>query len=152
MNANLSYRCPGLIFSFNTIYLPSCPQVELENQPSGRYFVKYRCHTRDPISSLPTPAYKITTAPVTSIAFEPYFGIPTPTSLAILVAHFEYDIRLSCDQISPLGLTTSNPELDPEKEVAILVGNGLESRRVRLADMVADGERLQEKEKTVDEK
>lgn len=161
---NLEYRCPGLLFSFNAVYLPHCPALETsvlkddDDSTSHKYFIKYRCHRREespPTSSsssfssfsLPSPAYSLATAPVTSIALEPYFGIPTPTSLSILVARFEHDLRLPCDQISPLGLTSSSQGqgLDPQKEVAILVGNGLESRRVRLADLAADGERFQPK-------
>ncbi len=162
---NLEYRCPGLLFSFNAVYLPHCPALlettvledDDDNGISHKYFIKYRCHRREESPStsssssfssfsLPSPAYSLATAPVTSIALEPYFGIPTPTSLSILVARFEHDLRLPCDQISPLGLTTtSDQDLDPQKEVAILVGNGLESRRVRLADLAADGERFQPK-------
>ncbi|KAH9387570.1 hypothetical protein TYRP_008759 [Tyrophagus putrescentiae] len=130
---NLEYRCPGLLFSFNAVYLPHCPALETSV-------------LKDDDDTLPSPAYSLATAPVTSIALEPYFGIPTPTSLSILVARFEHDLRLPCDQISPLGLTTTSDQgLDPQKEVAILVGNGLESRRVRLADLAADGERFQPK-------
>lgn len=161
---NLEYRCPGLLFSFNAVYLPHCPALETsvlkdddDNGINHKYFIKYRCHRREESLStsssssfssfsLPSPAYSLATAPVTSIALEPYFGIPTPTSLSILVARFEHDLRLPCDQISPLGLTTTSDQgLDPQKEVAILVGNGLESRRVRLADLAADGERFQPK-------
>ena len=84
--------------------------------------------------------------PVTSLGMEPYFGIPTPTSLSIRVAHFVHNITESCDQLSPLGLTANVPNMDFDKEFAVLIGNGAESRIVKYSELNQDLETIETNE------
>src|SRR5699024_11035968 len=92
-----------------------------ESDNASNLVIQYRCYERDS-ENLPSKQHHLVSANVTSLGVEMYFGVPTPTSLSIRVAHFMHDTAVErCDVLSPMGFTsTTVPELDYENEFAIL--------------------------------